>query len=68
MALFRVTDIQWDTDGTDFDVVGLPESVHINIPDDEDEGAIADALSDEFGFCIKSLSVERVGNGIVILS
>ena len=57
MQLFKATGIVWDTDGSDFKIVGLPETAYVHT-DDEDE--IADLLSDEFGFCINTLTIEPV--------
>ena len=50
----KVTGIIWDTDGEDID--GLPEEV--NIPDGIEEDDIADYLSDEYGWCVESFSIE----------
>ncbi len=46
---FFVTDIDWDTDG---EIVDLPSKVQI--PNGIEVCGIADYLSDEFGWCIKS--------------
>lgn len=51
----KITNIDWDTDGESIE--GLPTEVIINQHIDED--AVADYLSDEYGFCIKSLSIEN---------
>ena len=48
------TDIVWDTDGEE---VMLPETVRINFPIEDDD--IADALSDGYGFCVKSFCIEE---------
>lgn len=51
----EVSDIDWDDDDEDAD---LPETVtfHLGSADDEDFD-FANALSDEYGFCVNSLSV-----------
>ena len=51
MPKFHATDIVWDTDG---EKVDLPNDVIIEA---EDEDAVVDALSDEYGWCIESCSV-----------
>jgi hypothetical protein len=65
---YRVTKIDWDTTDEDRDDNGLPvtakdlglpaydESVEVECDSVED---IADALSDEYGFCVNSFSVEN---------
>ena len=50
----KVVNIAWDTDGEDIDT--LPTEVEIpEMPEDE----IADYLSDNFGFCVFSFSLEN---------
>jgi len=50
------THIKWDTDG---EVVDLPTEFTVTLADDaEADTEAADALSDEFGFCILSLCIE----------
>jgi hypothetical protein len=57
--MIYATNIQWDTDGEPHD---LPECV--SIPDyvmeeyGEDDGSIADYLSDNYGFCVFSFVLE----------
>ena len=50
--------VVWDTEGQGDcslpEIVGVPE--HIVEAEDEEEGVIADWLSDEYGFCIQELS------------
>ncbi len=60
----HVSDIEWDTDGED---VNLPEEIIISNPtmemlDDIDgyADAIADYLSDEYGFCVNNFNAEVV--------
>jgi hypothetical protein len=56
MSKFKVTDIAWDTDGAD-----LPHDVPLNTEiEAEDEDAVADALSDKYGWCIASLNIEEI--------
>lgn len=64
---YRVTKIDWDISDEDRDDNGLPvtakdlglpaydEFVDVECDSEED---IADALSDEYGFCVNSFSVE----------
>lgn len=52
----HVTDIDWDTDGEDPEDCDLPESVDIPL-ESLKKTSIADYLSDEYGFCVKSYSV-----------
>lgn len=49
----RMVYVEWDTDGEDVD--DLPSEVEI--PYDVEEDGIADLLSDEFGYCVESFSV-----------
>ena len=51
----RMVYVEWDTDGGDVD--DLPNEVEI--PYDVDEDDIADWLSDEFGYCVESFSIEE---------
>ena len=50
----RMVYVEWDTDGEEVD--DLPSEVEI--PYDVEEDDIADWLSDEFGYCVESFSVE----------
>ena len=50
----KVYDIVWDTDGISVD--DLPDEV--TYPADTDQDEIADVLSDEYGWCVKSCSVD----------
>jgi hypothetical protein len=57
-----VSRIQWETDGADVDLpseVELPECV-----DASDDDAIADYLSDTYGFLVLSYSVPMTDNDI----
>ena len=53
-----ITDIDWDTDGESKEELGLPDVVVVT--DDIDEDEIADMLSDDYGFCVNSFSIEVV--------
>ena len=62
-----VNDIEWDLDGGDDDTndtIELPKEVTYHLTEEEykeyceDPDYITDMLSDEFGFCVKSCSVE----------
>jgi hypothetical protein len=48
----RCFEIDWDTDG---EAVDLPTEVVVEV---EEEDEAADALSDRFGWCVNSLSIE----------
>lgn len=48
----KVTDIKWVTDGAD---VSLPTEVEV--PDNLDDDAIADYLSDEYGFLMEGFTL-----------
>jgi hypothetical protein len=48
----KVTDIKWVTDGAD---VSLPTEVEV--PDNLDDDAIADYLSDEYGFLMEGFAL-----------
>lgn len=52
-GVMLVSQIEWDTDG--FDDAELPTEVEVPLYLDEYE--IADWLSDEYGFCVKSFSL-----------
>lgn len=51
---YRVSNIVWDTDGAP--VEGLPTSAIVNCVGEED---IADALSDQYGWLVKSFDIEE---------
>lgn len=55
----RTTKIDWDTDG---EAVDLPQAVTLIIPDEDMENptAVADALSNNFGWCVNSVEYEAV--------
>ena len=53
--LYRVSDIDWDTDGEE--IADLPESAYV-WADDEDEAL--EAVSDEAGWCIEGAVVEEI--------
>lgn len=63
--IIHVYDIEWDLYDEDLDrevdaeEEGLPEEVDLEIDDDEDvDTEVADRLSDEYGFCVKSFNTE----------
>jgi len=66
MKTVIVTDIVWDLDDEDQDSrlatedeIDIPRTFKMKIDDDlgcDYEDIIADKLSDEFGFCVKSFS------------
>ena len=55
----KIHDIEWDTDGELPEKFGLPTEVILDciteaqLTEDED-AALADHLSDEYGFCVKN--------------
>ena len=53
-----ITNIDWDIDGENKDELGLPDMVEVPVDMDKDE--IADMLSDYYGFCVNSFSIEAV--------
>ena len=53
MKHYVVSGIEWDTDEED---IVLPLTVNIAVEDDKD---VIDAISDEYGFCIKSVEAIR---------
>jgi hypothetical protein len=55
--IVRFCNIKWDTDGRSAKSLKLPSTVTVEIDDDcdiEEEGA--DLLSDQYGWCIRSLN------------
>lgn len=54
MVKYKVTNIDWDVDEIE-DLKDLPTTCII---DAEDEDDIADALSDEYGFCVNGFSID----------
>jgi hypothetical protein len=56
------TDIDWDTSDTEGDIPVLPKSFTMACNefycDEEIQETICDELSDRYGFCIKSLSIQ----------
>ena len=57
-TLWKITDIEWDTDGKDIE--DLPTEVRMELDEDEDEDEIADTLSDLFGWCVNSYNAEQI--------
>ncbi len=63
MTTYRVTNIQWVTDGQR--VAGLPQEVVVEMddsdePEDEVESAVINRVSDDHGWLIANCSIERV--------
>lgn len=73
MQLFKATDIDWDCDDDVesaeqrrecADALNLPNTVYVHT-DSEDE--IADVLTDEFGYCIKTLNTYPVTESLTFV-
>lgn len=69
MSKIRIYNIDWNTDGDDDVKSTLPDELllnteHLDIQDDEDiyetEDVISEYLSDEYGYCRRGFSFERV--------
>lgn len=63
--IIHVYDIEWDLvdeeTGREVDTEeeGLPEEIDLDIDDDEDVNTeVANQLSDDYGFCVKSFNTE----------
>ncbi|AXK43954.1 hypothetical protein [Erythrobacter aureus] len=60
--LYEIFNLDWDTSGDDDDGTpgepDLPLSVVVSVDPDDDE--FADMLSDRYGFCINSYSIQRL--------
>ena len=52
--------VNWDTDGRSVNELGLPEVV--NMPTLNEE-SIADYLSDKYGYCVESFTIEDLDSG-----
>ena len=62
MEKFIVSRIEWETDGMDID---LPEEVEIPLGIDvHDDDAIADYLSNTYGFLVNSYSVPMTDDDV----
>ena len=58
---YRAFDIRYDTDGDKELADSLPKSVTVELDEDADpDMEIADAVSDETGFCIFGCNFEKV--------
>ena len=55
--MLKVTNIKWDTDGQEVD---LPTEITITRDVIESDDAIADYLSDEYGWCVENFIIEDV--------
>jgi hypothetical protein len=59
MTTYRVTNIDYDTDGEDVD--GLPTELDVDLEDDADPSLeLADAISDKTGWCVNTFSFDVV--------
>lgn len=47
-----IHDIEWDLDGATPEEAGVDTTMNLTLPDDWDEGDIADLLSDRTGWCV----------------
>lgn len=59
----KAIDIVWETDGEEVDLpteVKLPDEIDI-----EDDGAVTDYLSDEYGFLVISYNIKTKDNKII---
>lgn len=52
--------VNWDTDGQSVNELGLPEVVDMPTLSEEN---IADYLSDEYGYCVESFTIEDLDSG-----
>ena len=52
--------VNWDTDGVSATELGLPEVVDMPTLSEE---SIADYLSDEYGYCVESFTIEDLDSG-----
>lgn len=61
MSLYRISNINYDTDGEDVD---LPTEMEVRVPEDLEKDAIQEFLSDyvsgETGYCHLGFSFEKV--------
>jgi hypothetical protein len=57
-TLWKITEIEWDTDGED--IYELPTEEIVELDEDDDEDQIADILSDVYGWCINSYNAEQI--------
>lgn len=67
---YLVNRIKWDTDGSPRRACNLPASVRVDegvleengYLDEELDGAIANFLSDQFGYCVESFNFRPANN------
>ena len=57
MKRIMVSEIDWEADGADVD---LPDSVVMEVNDDEDYDTIVDRLSDEYGYLIEGVRITKL--------
>lgn len=55
---FKVTNIDWDTDGNKEDFDSLPQLAFVALDNIDNIDNIADALSDAYGWCVKGFFYE----------
>ena len=61
MKKYKVFDIHWETDGFDWKVLELPQEVSLTLDDEDDpDEALADKLSDTFGWLVNAFDYESV--------
>lgn len=70
MKLFHAQNIRWDCSNDDdpdqsAETLGLPNEVFVSA---EDEDAVADALSDRYGWCVDSLDVCESESPLVLVA
>jgi hypothetical protein len=60
---FKVSNITWDTDGLSAESLGLPKKIDkLDVwADSFYDADIAEALSDEYGWCVSSYQYEYIG-------
>lgn len=57
MKNYYIYDIKWDTDGVEQSEYELPSNMLLEC---EDADAIADTLSDKYGFCVESFNYDNL--------
>ena len=58
VTFWRVTEIDWDTDGNF--ISHLPTESMVVLYEGQDEDDIADILSNHYGWCINSFNSEQI--------
>lgn len=62
----KIIDIKWNCDGLNQDELGLPSEVEI--PNEVEEGIVADWLSDRYAFNIVDWLSDRYGGNVISFS